>query len=139
MNAVAAVVLTLWAGSLWTVCAIAAPVAFAVLDDRHAAGRVAATLFEIETWLGFVCALMLFAAAIVRKALAARVGPPWLIAATAAAPLVSELVLSPMMAAARAANDMARFGLLHGVSAALFVAAALGAVVLVLRFSRPAE
>lgn len=139
MNAVAAVVLTLWAGSLWTVCAIAAPVAFAVLDDRHAAGRVAATLFEIESWLGFVCALMLFAAAIVRKALAARVGPPWLIAATAAAPLVSELVLSPMMAAARAANDMARFGLLHGVSAALFVAAALGAVVLVLRFSRPAE
>lgn len=139
MNAVAAVVLTLWAGSLWTVCAIAAPVAFAVLDDRHAAGRVAATLFEIETWLGFVCALMLFAAAIVRKALAARVGPPWIIAATAAAPLVSELVLSPMMAAARAANDMARFGLLHGVSAVLFVAAALGALVLVLRFSRPAE
>lgn len=139
MNAVAAVVLTLWAGSLWTVCAIAAPVAFAVLDDRHAAGRVAATLFEIETWLGFICALMLFAAAIVRKALAARVGPPWLIAATAAAPLVSELVLSPMMAAARAANDMARFGLLHGVSAVLFVAAALGALVLVLRFSRPAE
>lgn len=139
MNAVAAVVLTLWAGSLWTVCAIAAPVAFAVLDDRHAAGRVAATLFEIETWLGFVCALMLFAAAIVRKALAGRVGPPWLIAATAAAPLVSELVLSPMMAAARAANDMARFGLLHGVSAVLFVAAALGALVLVLRFSRPAE
>lgn len=139
MNAVAAVVLTLWAGSLWTVCAIAAPVAFAVLDDRHAAGRVAATLFEIETWLGFVCALLLFAAAIVRKALAARVGPPWLIAATAAAPLVSELALSPMMASARAANDMARFGLLHGVSAVLFVAAALGALVLVLRFSRPAE
>jgi hypothetical protein len=82
---------------------------------------------------------MLFAAAIVRKALAARVGPPWLIAATAAAPLVSELVLSRMMAAARAANDMTRFGLLHGVSAVLFVAAALGALVLVVRFSRPAE
>ena len=44
-----------------------------------------------------------------------------------------------MMAAARAANDMARFGMLHGVSAVLFVAAALGALVLVLRFNRPAE
>jgi Domain of unknown function (DUF4149) len=135
----AAVILTFWAGSLWTVCAIAAPVAFAVLDDRHAAGRVAATLFEIETWLGAAAALMLFACASVRRSLAARLGLPWLIAATAAAPLVSELVLSPMMAAARAANDMARFGMLHGVSALLFLAAALGALVLVLRFNRPAE
>jgi hypothetical protein len=135
----AAVVLTLWAGSLWTVCGIAAPVAFAVLDDRHVAGRVAATLFQIETWLGAGCALLLFATAFVRKPLVARLGPPWLIAATAAAPLVSELVLSPMMTTARAANDMSRFALWHGVSAVLFVAAALGALLLVLRFNRPAE
>jgi hypothetical protein len=99
---------------------------------------VAATLFEIETWLGAACALLLFAAAFAHKPLATRLGPPWLVAATAAAPLVSELVLSPMMAAARAANDMSRFGILHGVSAVLFVAAALGALVLVLRFNRPA-
>jgi hypothetical protein len=121
-----------------TVCAIAAPVAFAVLEDRHAAGRVAAALFEVETWLGAACALLLFVTAFVRKSLAARLGPPWLIAATAAAPLLSELVLSPMMASARAANDMGRFGMLHGISAALFVAAALGALVLVLRFNRQA-
>ena len=139
MTRLAAITLTLWAGSLWTVCAIAAPTAFAVLDDRHAAGRVAGRLFEIETWLGAVCALLLFATALVHKPLALRLGPPWLIAATAAAPLVSELVLSPMMAAARAANDVSRFGLLHGVSAVLFVAAALAALALVLRFNRPAE
>lgn len=139
MSRLAAVLLTLWAGSLWTVCGIAAPAAFAVLDDRHSAGRVAAALFEIETWLGAACALLLFATALVHKPLALRLGPPWLIAATAAAPLVSELVLSPMMAAARAANDMSRFGLLHGVSAVLFVGAALGALALVLRFNRPAR
>ena len=139
MTRLAAVLLTLWAGSLWTVCAIAAPVAFAVLDDRHAAGRVAAMLFEIETWLGAGCALALFAIGLVHKPSAARLGPPWLIAATAAAPLASELVLSPMMATARAANDMGRFGMLHGISAMLFVAAALGALFLVLRFNRPAE
>jgi uncharacterized protein DUF4149 len=139
VNRVAAVLLTLWAGSLWTVCAIAAPVAFAVLADRHAAGRVAATLFAIETWLGASCALMLFAAAVVHKPLALRLAPSWLVAATAAAPLISELVLSPMMTAARAANDMSRFGMLHGVSAVLFIAAALGALLLVLRFNRPAE
>ena len=138
MSRLAAVVLTLWAGSLWTICAIAAPAAFAVLD-RPAAGRLAGTLFRIETWLGFACAMLLFIAAVVQKPLAVRIGPPWLIAATAAAPLLSDLVLSPMMASARAANDMARFGMLHGLSAILFVAAALGALALVLRFNRPAK
>ena len=137
MSRVAAVVLTLWAGSLWTICAIAAPAAFAVLD-RSGAGRLTGTLFLIETWLGAACALTLFGAALVHKPLAARLSPSWLIAATAAAPLLSELVLSPMMAAARAANDMSRFGMLHGLAAVLFVAAALGALVLVLRFNRPA-
>lgn len=137
MSAVAGVVLTLWAGSLWTICAIAAPAAFAVFD-RPAAGRLAGTLFLIETWLGAACALLLFAAAFVHKPLATRLGPPWLIAATAAAPLLSDLILSPMMATARAANDMSRFGMLHGLAAVLFVAAALGALVLVLRFNRPA-
>jgi hypothetical protein len=139
MHRLAAVLLTLWSGSLWTICAIAAPTAFAVLEDRHDAGRVAGRLFAIETWLGAGCALLLFGAAFVHKPLAARIGPPWLIAATAAAPLLSELVLSPMMAAARAAGDMSRFGLLHGISAVLFFAAALGALLLVLRFNRPAE
>ncbi len=138
MNRIAAVVLTLWAGSLWTICAIAAPAAFAVLE-RPAAGRIAGTLFLIETWLGAACALILFASAVVHKPLAARLSPSWLLAATAAAPLLSELVLSPMMAAARAANDMSRFGMLHGLAAVLFVAAALGALLLVLRFNRPAK
>lgn len=139
MTRLAAVLLTLWAGSLWTVCGIAAPAAFAVLEDRQAAGRVAARLFAIETWLGAVCALLLFAIAFAHKPLAVRLAPPWLIAATAAAPLLSELVLSPMMAAARAANDVSRFGLLHGISAVLFAAAALGALLVVLRFNRPAK
>lgn len=138
MSRFAAVVLTLWAGSLWTVCGIAAPVAFAVLEDRQAAGRVAAALFKIETWLGALCALALFAAAFTHKPLALRLSPSWLIAATAAAPLISDLVLSPMMSAARAANDMGRFGLLHGISAALFLAAAFGALALVVQFNRRA-
>jgi hypothetical protein len=137
VSRLAAVVLTLWAGSLWTICAIAAPAAFAVLE-RSAAGRLAGTLFQIATWLGAACALILFATVFVHKPLAARLSPSWLVAATAAAPLLSELVLSPMMAAARAANDMSRFGMLHGLAAVLFVAAALGALLLVLRFNRPA-
>jgi hypothetical protein len=54
-----------------------------------------------------------------------------LILLTAAAPLSSELILGPMMNAAREANDMARFGMLHGVSAVLFFTACLSALALV--------
>ena len=39
---------------------------------------------------------------------------------------------------ARLLQRMSRFGLLHGISAVLFFAAALGALLLVLRFNRPA-
>jgi hypothetical protein len=139
LQRLAAIVLTLWAGSLWTVCAIAAPALFAVLEDRQMAGRAAGTLFRIETWLGVGAALILLAVTVARKALAARLGPMWLIVATAAAPLASEVILSPMMDGARVANDMRRFGMLHGISAVAFAAAALGALALVIRFNRPAE
>ena len=42
-----------------------------------------------------------------------------------------------MMDAARAANDMSRFGLLHGVSAVLFFQPRSVRCALVLRFNRP--
>jgi hypothetical protein len=59
-----------------------------------------------------------------------------LILLTAGAPLASELILGPMMDRARALNDMARFGLLHGISAVLFCSACLSALALVWKTSR---
>jgi hypothetical protein len=53
------------------------------------------------------------------------------------APLASELGLRQMMSAARAAGDMSRFGLLHGVSALLFAAACAATLLLVWRLSAP--
>jgi hypothetical protein len=116
---------TLWAGSLWTVCGIVAPQLFATLPERRLAGQMAARLFHIEAWLGVVVAIALIAIFAARKVFAARRSILWLILLTAAAPLASELILSPMMDAARAANDMARFGRLHGISAVLFFSACL--------------
>ena len=52
---------TLWAGSLWTVCGIVAPQLFATLPERRLAGQMAARLFHIETWLGVVAAILLIA------------------------------------------------------------------------------
>jgi hypothetical protein len=130
---------TLWAGSLWTVCGIVAPQLFATLPERQLAGQMAARLFHIETWLGVVIAIALIAIFAARKAFATSKTILWLILLTAAAPLASELILGPMMTATREANDMARFGMLHGVSAVLFVTACLSAVALVWKLNRRGE
>jgi hypothetical protein len=128
----------LWAGSLLTICGIAAPTAFAVLDDRGSAGAVAARLFEIATWLGVAFAVAI-ALLLYARPRGGRRLDAWLIAVTAGAPLASELALGPLMQSARAAGEMARFGALHGVAALLFAVACLGAIALAWRLSRPEE
>lgn len=131
----AALLVTVWAGSLWTICLIAAPSAFAVLPERHLAGLVVARLFHIETWLGAVVAVLLIAVLAAGKSIGAfKVTSRWaygLILLTAAMPLISQLAVVPLMDQARAANDMAQFGRLHGVSAVLFLTACLSALGLV--------
>jgi hypothetical protein len=122
---------TLWAGSLWTVCGIVAPQLFATLPERRLAGQMAARLFHIEAWLGVVVAIALIAIFAARRVFVASKTILWLIVLTAAAPLASELILGPMMDAAREANDMARFGMLHGLSAVLFLIACVSALALV--------
>jgi hypothetical protein len=139
MRRLISILVSLWAGSLWTVCGIVAPTLFAKLDDRQLAGRIAAELFRIETWLGAAVGAVLIAILLARKTLIPGAATLWLIALTAGAPLASELALRPMMDAAHAANDMSRFGMLHGAAAALFLAASLGSLGLVWRVSRPAE
>lgn len=135
----AAVLLTLWSGTLWTICLLVAPLVFATLDDRQAAGQIAGRLFEVAAWLGTVIAMALLALRAARPALQHRIGPLWLLVGTAALPLASEVALGPLMHSARMANDLQRFGVLHGVSAVLFFAACAGLLGLVWRFNRPAE
>jgi hypothetical protein len=134
------VLLTLWAGSLWAVCFIAAPTVFATLPEKHLAGQVVGRLFHIETWLGVIAAALLIGLLTARKMLTSSRTALLLILLTAASPLISELVVGPMMDQARAANDMASFGRLHGVSAALFLTACVGAFALVWKLNpRPAR
>jgi len=131
------ILLAAWAGSLWTVCGIVAPSLFAVLPDRGLAGQVAGHFFRIESWLGL--ALGLVALVLLAKGAAswAKRVDYGVVVGTMLAPLASEAILRPMMAAARAAGDMQRFGMLHGVSALLFGVACLGALALVWRLSVP--
>ena len=51
------VLITLWAGSLWSLLWVAT-VLFRFLSDRHTAGLIAARLFSIETYLGLAVAAL---------------------------------------------------------------------------------
>jgi hypothetical protein len=136
MRRLLSIAIALWAGSLCTVCFIAAPTLFATLE-RHAAGQAAAALFRIEAWLGAAFGLIAFFA--LRAEPRPHRAAKWLILITAGAPLLSELLLGPMMDRAREAHDMARFGMLHGFAAALFLVACAGSLVLLWSVSRREE
>jgi hypothetical protein len=120
-----------WAGSLWTICGVVAPSLFAVLPERQIAGQVAGYFFSVATWLGLALGSIALALLLMRKQRNTTMYV--LLGLAASAPLLSELVVRPVMYAARAGGDMARFGMLHGVSALLFGVACLSAALLVWR------
>ena len=124
-------VLAAWAGSVWTICGIVAPSLFAVLPERQVAGEVAGYFFRVSTWLGLALGCIALALAAVSKRGSKRNFA--LISLAALAPVVSELIVRPWMESARAAGDMARFGMLHGVSALLFGITCLCTAMLVWR------
>jgi len=135
MSRVASILIAFWAGSLWTICGLVAPSLFAVLEDRKLAGQLAARFFLIETWIGVAIGAVLLGLSFSGKLmLPARS----LVVVAAALPLVSHLLLGPLMERARAAGDMARFGILHGIAGACFLMACLAMLVVVWKFSRPA-
>jgi hypothetical protein len=138
-----AVVLTFWAGSLWTVCALVAPSLFTVIPERQLAGQLAARLFHAEAVFGALAGILLLGA------WAARQLPPssysrsralaWLIVLTAGAPLISAFGLGPLLDAARAADDEVRFRMLHGSMMLLFAIACAGALAIVWCLTAPED
>ena len=53
------VLLTFWVGGLWTIGYLVVPVLFASLDDRALAGTLAGKLFQIMSYIGLVCGMLL--------------------------------------------------------------------------------
>ena len=118
------VLITLWAGSLWSLLWVAT-VLFRFLNDRHTAGFIAARLFSIETYLGF-------AAAALALMLPRRGRFRW--GFLAVAPLaVNEWLLKPVMNQAQSRGSALGlgFGAWHGVSAGLYLLACVCVVVLI--------
>jgi hypothetical protein len=121
------IVYVLWAGSLWSLAVWVATTVFALEPDRQLAGRIAARLFGIETYLGAALAL-------VALLLPSRARFFWTYPA-AALLLCNEWVLKPLMSEARLRGPVygLSFGAWHGVSALLYVGACLAVALLVWR------
>ena len=133
---------TLWCGSLWTIGYLVAPTLFATLSDRVLAGTIAGSLFHIEAWLSVGAAVALIGLD--------RVGPRdtvrsrkrfLLIIGMLACSLIGYFGLHPFMAALResagpggvmASDARTQFGILHGVSSAMYLVQSLLGVALML-------
>ncbi len=115
--------LALWAGMLVSVGALAAPVLFATLADRHLAGTLAGALFRVVTVASAAIAALLAWIGTRRiegaARLAAALGPARLRSAR-------EWGVRPFIEAARAAGATGglAFGAWHGLATLLYWTAA---------------
>ena len=125
------ILLTLWAGSLWVVGFVVAPVLFAELDDRALAGSTAGTLFTLTSYIGLTCgALLLVLNGVAHKRINWRA---FVITGMLLLILISQFVITPMVADLRVQGltDTPRFGQLHGVASVLFLLTSVLGLVLV--------
>jgi hypothetical protein len=134
---------TIWAGSLWTVGYLVAPVLFASLPDRSLAGSIAGMLFRAQAWLSLACGLLLLLLVWLDKSLSPKRTPIILMIAMLACALIGYFVLQPFMAEVRAAaaNNggvmdeamRSRFGMLHGIASVIYLLQSVLAIVLVVK------
>ena len=113
---------TLWIGALWTVGYLVAPVLFAELDSSAEAGRLA--------WLSLVCGGLLLLALNLSEADRVR---GILIVAMLLLICANEWGIRPVLEAARLPDGTTgpRFGMLHGISATMYLVASLTGLFLV--------
>ena len=138
--------ITAWAGSLWTVGYLVAPMLFATLTDRALAGTIAGSMFRAEAWLSAVCGVLLLCLYAVGRDVEPqrRKAQMLTVVGMLVCVAISHLGLQPMMAALREgavggvmdAAARSRFGMLHGVSMGLYLIQSVLAVALVLKNPR---
>ncbi len=135
--------ITFWAGSLWTVGYLAAPLLFATLPDRMLAGTIAGSLFRAEAWLSLACGILLLAIFRSDTTLQSRTICTRIVIGMLICVVVGYFGLQPFMAEIRAAAAQAggvmddamrmRFGVLHGVASVIYLLQSVAAIVLVLK------
>ena len=130
------VLLSLWAGSLWTVGYLAAPTLFAVLDDRRLAGEIAGRLFYAETWLSLICAALILLPEFIGDLRRAIFKLDNILVILCVVLLAgAEWGVRPLMDASRFADGGAGpdFAMWHGVAAGMYLSASIVALILLWR------
>ena len=144
-------IVTFWVGSLWTVGYVVAPLLFATLDDRVLAGTLAGRLFRVEAWITIVCGLVLLV--LVRyvnreNESAPRTHVVAIIIGMLICTLIGYFGLQPWMASLREASgpagvmegsDRRTFGILHGLSSAMYMIQSLLGASLILKMTNMAS
>jgi hypothetical protein len=118
-----------------------APTLFATLDDRTLAGSIAGRLFRIEAWVSIACALTMFGLLLRQKAVQPNFKACMMLTgAMLMCTLIGYFGLQPFMAALRESAGglnteavRARFGLLHGISSAIYLLQSLLGAALVFK------
>lgn len=124
-----------WAGGLWAIGYLVAPLLFSTLADRQLAGAVAGKLFAAMAWFGLAAAFYLAVFLVVRWRLSVlRRAVFWLILlmATMSAiqlfgiqPLMEQLKQDAMPREVMASVLRDRFAAWHGVSSILYLVQSL--------------
>ena len=123
--------LTAWVGALWAIGYIAAPLLFASLPDRAAAGSLAGSMFSVVGWLGLGCGsyLLLFTLARLGAAAMKRL-IFWLLVLMLILAAAQLFGLQPLIAQLRSesvprelaeAATKSRFATWHGVASVLYL------------------
>lgn len=123
--------ITLWAGGLWAIGYLAAPVLFSQLGDRQLAGMVAGKLFALIGWIGLGAAAYLLVFLVGRWGTRVfRLAGLWLVLLMAAMAAVQLFGIQPLMeqlkldALPREVMESVlrdRFATWHGVSSILYL------------------
>lgn len=133
---------TVWAGSIWAIGYLVAPMLFATLADRVLAGTIAGSLFRAGAYLSLCCAALLLALLWYDRTWPQRRSALRLVASMLVCVLIGYFGLQPWMAALREAAGPGgvmegatrmQFGMLHGVSSLIYLVQSGLAVALVLK------
>ncbi|MEI7967502.1 MAG: DUF4149 domain-containing protein [Betaproteobacteria bacterium] len=140
------IALALWAGGLWTVGYLVAPLLFRVAPDRQIAGNLAGILFTAMAFVGLGCAAYVLVYRLGRAGLGAlRQGLFWVVVLMVILTVAGQFGVQPILAGLKeqalprevmesVLRD--RFIAWHGVASVLYVLQSLLAVAMVLLAAR---
>lgn len=134
---------TLWAGSLWAIGYLAAPLLFATLPDRLLAGTIAGSLFRAGAWLSVACAILLLLLFRADTHLPSRRTCTRIVLGMLLCVLIGYFALQPLMTEIRVVAAQTggvmdetlrfRFGILHGAASLFYLVQSMLAALLVIK------